>query len=294
MRIMVALLALSALALAFAAAAKRRFHERIDDEARALLVDARPPAARVVEARDLERLPPPVRRWLTAAGVVGHARAATARLRQRGQMRTGADKPWMPVVAEQYFSVDPPGFVWRVDGRMMRFLPIAGRDRYADGRGNMLIKLASIITVADGAGPEIDQGTLLRYLGEIVWFPSAALGDTITWEAIDDNSARATMRYAGVTGSIVFGFDDRDRLVSEAADRYMSTGGGAPRLERWVIPVTEWQRFGGIEIPSRGGAVWKLAGGDFDYYRWEIVDVEVNHAALYADDPGPPPPEARR
>ena len=71
----------------------------------------------------------------------------------------------------------------------MSVLPIAGRDRYADGHGHMLIKLASLLTVADGAGPEIDQGTLLRYLGEIVWFPSAALRDYISWEAIDERSA---------------------------------------------------------------------------------------------------------
>jgi hypothetical protein len=31
--------------------------------------------------------------------------------------------------------------------------------------------------------------------------------------------------------------------------------------------------------------VWKLAGGDFDYYRWEILDVEINRPALYADEP---------
>ena len=41
-------------------------------------------------------------------------------------------------------------------------------------------------------------------------------------------------------------------------------------------------------MPVRGNAVWKLAAGDFDYYRWEILDVEVNHPALYADEPAPP------
>ena len=26
----------------------------------------------------------------------------------------------------------------------------------------------------------------------------------------------------------------------------------------------------------RGNAIWKLASGDFDYYRWEILDVQIN------------------
>jgi hypothetical protein len=292
MRFVLALLALVALAAALVAGAAERFQRRIAGEARAVLTGARRPAERVVEARDLETLPAPVRRWLEASGAVGHARAATVRLRQRGEFRTAPDRPWMPVVAEQYDSVDPPGFVWSVDARMMRVLPLAGRDRYADGHGHMLIKAASLFTVADGRGPEIDQGALLRYLGEIVWFPSGALADYISWQAIDDHSARATMSYAGVTASMVFGFDQRGRVVSESADRYMSTGNGA-RLESWFIPVTEWRKFCGVEIPTRGNTIWKLAAGDFDYFRWEIVDIEVNHPALYADEPSPPRESAR-
>jgi hypothetical protein len=287
MRIVFWLLFVVGAVWALTAAATRRFQHQIDAEARALLAAAGGSAARAVEARELERLPPPVRRWLEVSGTVGRPRATTVRLEQRGEMRTGPDKPWMPVAAEQYFSVDPPGFVWSVKTRMMRVLPIAGRDRYADGHGHMLIKVASLITVADGVGPEIDQGTLLRYLGEIVWFPSAALSDAISWEAIDERSARATMRYAGVTASAVFAFDERGRFASLTADRYMSGEGGS-RLEKWVIPATEWRTIRGIEMPVRGNAVWKLAGGDFDYYRWEILDVEVNHPALYADEPAAP------
>jgi Family of unknown function (DUF6544) len=286
-RIVVGLLVVAALAAALIAGATRRFQRRIDREAQTLLAAARGSTGGVVEAKDLEKLPPPVRRWLEVSGVVGRPRASTARLKQRGEMRTAADKPWMPVVAEQYYSVDPPGFVWRVDARMMRVLPLAGRDRYADGHGDFVIKAASLFTVAHGVGPEIDQATLLRYLGEIVWFPSAALSRYITWEAIDERSARATISHAGVTASAVFEFDERGRLVRQTADRYMSAG-GASRLEKWVIPVTEWRTIRGVELPVRGNAVWKLAGGDFDYFQWEIVDVEVNHPALYADEPAPP------
>jgi len=287
MRILLGVLAAAALAVAAVAAATERFHRRIDDEARALLARARGMEARAVEARDLDRLPPPVRRWLEVSGTVGRPRVMTVRLKQRGEMRTAPDKPWMPVAAEQYFSVDPPGFVWRVDARMMRVLPIAGRDRYADGHGNMLIKLASLITVADGSGPKMDQGALLRFLGEIIWFPSAALSDAITWEPIDARSARATMRHGGTSVSAVFAFGADGRFASLTADRYMGAGDDA-RLERWFIPVTASRVVRGIDMPVRGDAFWKLATGDFDYYRWEVTDVEVNHPALYGDEPAPP------
>ncbi len=32
---------------------------------------------------------------------------------------------------------------------------------------------------------EIHQGTLLRYLAETMWFPTAALNDYLTWEEMD-------------------------------------------------------------------------------------------------------------
>jgi len=277
MRILVGALAVVAAAIALVAGATRRFHRESDDEARALVAEARGAPDRFVDAHELEKLPPPVRRWLAVSGVVGHARAVTVRLKQRGELRTAPDKAWMPVEAAQVFSVDPPGFVWSVDARMMGALPIAGRDHFVAGQGRMLIKLASLFPVADAAGPEIDQGAMLRYLGEIVWFPSAALSDTISWEPIDARRARATMRFAGRSVSAVFAFDDRGRFASLTAQRYMDGGGGRDaRLETWSIPATEWRRFCGVEVPVRGTVTWKLASGDFDYYRWEILDVQIN------------------
>ena len=278
MRIVAGLLAVVAAVIALVAGATRRFHRANDDEARALLAEARGSTGRFVEPRELERLPPPVRRWLDVSGVVGHARAVTVRLAQRGELRTAPDKPWMPVAARQVFSVDPPGFVWSVDARMMRVLPIAGRDHYVAGRGRMLIKLAALFPVADATGPAIDQGAMLRYLGEIVWFPSAALSDTIAWEPIDARSARATMHFAGRSVSAVFAFDDQGRFASLTGQRYLGSGPDA-RQETWFIPATEWRKFCGVEVPVRGTVTWKLASGDFDYYRWEILDVQINPTA---------------
>lgn len=249
-----------------------RFHAENADHVRALL--ARVPAidAPVLQAEDVAALPAPVRRWLHASGAVGRPRARTVRLVQRGGMRTAPDQAYMPVQARQHFTVDEPGFVWTVDVTMMRVVPVVGRDVFAAGRGRMLIKAGGLVTVADGTGPTFDQGTALRFLGEIVWFPSAAVSPAITWTPVDDRHAQATITTGGVTASAVFAFDERDRVVGMTADRYY----GGKTLERWTIPITAWRTVRGVEIPVRGGAVWNLAAGDFDYFQWEIVDVEVN------------------
>src|SRR5690606_21654789 len=100
------------------------------------------------------------------------------------------------------------------------FLHKMGRDKYYEGKGNMLIKILSLITVADAAGEEIDQGTLVRYLAETVWFPTAALSNYIEWKQTVQDSAEATMSYKETTASGVFTFNEKGDVVDFTAQRY--------------------------------------------------------------------------
>jgi len=262
-----------------AAAAHARFETRCDREASALLAQAGHDT-RLVTRDELRVLPAPVAAWLERSGVVGRPRAATVRLHQRGEIRTKEGAAWMPARADQYFSIDPPAFVWMVDASMMRVVPIAGRDRYVAGRGEMLIEAASLVKVVEAADEAIDLGAMLRYLAETIWFPSAALGPHISWEPIDATHARATMRYAGRTAPAVFTFDERGRAVRFDAERPMG-GGQAAKLTPWFGASSQWRTFEGIEVPTRGEVGWQLPTGPFIYYRWEILDVEFNRAQLF-------------
>lgn len=261
------------------AAAHAHFEKRVDAEAAALLAEASVDT-RVVTPNDLRGLPEPVAKWLAVSGVVGHPRAATVRLHQRGELRTKQDASWMPARAEQYFSTHPPGFIWRVGATMMGFMPITGRDRYVAGHGHMLIKAASLVNLANAADSAIDLGSMLRYLAEIIWFPSAALGPYISWEPMDATHARATMRYAGQSALAVFTFDGSGRAVRFDAERPLG-GGNDAKITPWFGTSSEWRPFEGIEVPTRGEVGWQLPSGTFVYYRWEILDVEFNRAELF-------------
>ena len=135
-----------------------------------------------------------------------------------------------------------------------------------------MIKLLSLIPVVDAVGPKIDQGTMLRFLGELIWFPSAALSPYLTWKALDANRARATMTYQGRTVSGVFEFNAEGDFVSFRCDRYYG-GEESSKLEKWYIPATAWGAPGGVRIPTTGDVIWELEAGDFKYYRWEIAKV---------------------
>lgn len=207
------------------------FRQRVKEEVTSLFKNAES-KKEVVTSADIEKLPPAVKRWLTNAGVVGKERVRTVCLKQRGLIRMKQDAPWMEGVAEQYFTVNPPGFIWIPKFRLTPFLFFTGRDRYVAGQGKMTIKLLSLITVVDAGGKEIDQGAMVRYLGEMAWFPTAALSGYVKWEGIDDTSARATMNYGGMTASAVFRFSETGDVVEFNAQRYMGS-----TIETWSVPM---------------------------------------------------------
>lgn len=229
-------------------------------------------SASMVTAEKIATLPPIVQTWLRRSGVAGKPAISNVHLRQTGAMRTAPKGNWMPVNAEQYFSIQPPGFLWLADVKMMPFVHLAGRDKYADGKGHMLIEALSLIPVADSKGLEIDQGTMLRYLGETVWFPSATLSDYITWEPLDSTSAKATMAWSGVTASGIFYFSENGDMTAFEANRFYNRK-GTSTLERWRIEAKAWRELGGVRMPVQFEVTWKLKEGDFTWFRLEVTEV---------------------
>nr|WP_207751316.1 DUF6544 family protein [Anaeromonas frigoriresistens] len=234
----------------------------------------------IVTKADIAELPNNVQKWLVYTGVVGKEKIVAVRLKQKADMRLEKDKPWMSVEAEQYFTTEDPGFIWKANIKVAPFFHISGRDKYQNGKGNMLIKILSIFPVADSKGKKIDQGTLLRYLAETMWFPTAALNEYITWEEIDDYNAKVTMTYGDITASGIFTFNDKGEVVNFEAERYGEFD-GEMTLETWSIPVREYKEFEGIKIPTKGEVNWKLDTGDFNWFNFEVTEVEYNKPISY-------------
>lgn len=233
--------------------------------------------AEVITPRHLSTVPPVVQFWMENAGVVGKLSQQRVYLEQRGEMKTTPDGNWMPVRAEQYIGTTQPAFLWIADVKAAPFVHLAGRDRYIDGKGRMLIKLLSVVPVVDSEGPKIDQGSLLRYLAEIVWYPSAALQEYIEWKQLDSTTAKATMEYGGISASGIFQFNKKGDVTAFEANRYYERKEGAT-LEKWLITIDEnsYLSFEGIRVPSRAEVIWKLDGGDFTWYKLQVDSLWFN------------------
>ncbi len=225
----------------------------------------------IVRAEDIDDLPPVVAAWLTRAGVIGRPRVRAIHVSQHGKMQQSPGSKWMSFRAEQWFAVPEPAFLWVVEVDARFGLSMAGRDYYVDGKGSMRIELVSLIPVVDASGPKLDQGTLVRFLAETMWFPSAALEPYIRWEPLDARSARATMRYCDVEATGVFRFDDAGDVIGFEAPRYRDAV-----LEDWILDndTAAFKQLDGVRIPTRSTITWRnKAGESWTWLRLEVDEV---------------------
>lgn len=260
--------------------AHNSFNQKVKAEVEAFFQEQEESRGEAVTAADLEDLPPVVAKWMSNSGVVGKERPVTVRLRQSGEMRTTPEQAWMSFTADYYYTVEEPGFIWHADVKAAPLVHLAGRDKLYQGHGHMLIKLLSLITVADGRGKEIDQGSLVRYLAEIAYFPAAALSELITWEAVSDNSAKATISVKEATASGTFIFDNEGNPIEFTAPRYMEKN-GQYSLEAWRVLMRDYRQYNDMVLPAAVKVIWDLSSGEYIWFKAELNEVEYNRPEFY-------------
>jgi len=236
---------------------------------------------RILNEADLVNLPVPVKNWLKNCGVLGKPFIIMGKVTQTAEMQMRPDQDnWLTATATQYSTIDTPAFIWSVDVKMNSILSFQGRDKYDEGKGEMLIKLNSLFNVVNERGEKMDEGTLQRYLGEMVWFPSLALTTYITWEQIDENTAKATMTYKGTSGSGTFYFNSNGDVTKFSALRFNGNDTDAKR-RNWEMNILDYKTFEGIKVPAKMTSTWKLDDKDWTWLKLEVTDIKYNKNASH-------------
>ena len=201
------------------------------------------------------------------------------RLRHGGTFRPSIEGSWLPIRGEQYFTTSPPGFIWWGRVRLVPGVWIDARDRSIAGAGNMLVSAESTFTLADSTGPHLDQGALLRLLGEMTWFPTALLDERyVRWSPIDDRQALAVLAVnrREVSGVFTFGPDDLPSTFS--AERYRDVGKGEAVLTPFEGRTSDFREVNGMLVPYSMVAAWRIEGRFIEYVRWSVerIDYDVD------------------
>ncbi|MBX2923742.1 MAG: hypothetical protein KF746_16180 [Chitinophagaceae bacterium] len=216
----------------------------------------------------LANLPEPVQRYFRHVLKNGQPYISYVRLTHTGQFKTNQNKDWVDIQGEQYFTTEKPGFIWK--GVTSMFM---ARDMYIRDTGRLVVSLFSIFNIADGKGEKLDQGELLRWLGESVWFPTNLLPDeNLQWTSIDNTSSKLTFSYAGLTIFYIVDFNDIGEITQLRTERYM----GNENLEPWVGKLSDYKEINDIIIPTAIEGIWKLAKGDYSYAKFKVKAIEYN------------------
>lgn len=229
-----------------------------------------------ITEQDIQKLPACVQLWLRTSGIVNSPYIYNGRIEQKALMKMKPNQEtWMKAHATQYTTIDTPSFVWSVRATMNPFIFFTGRDIFKNGTGSMNIYLQSLVHFVNQQNQKINEGTIQRYIGEMVWFPSLAVSPFITWEHISDTSARATMNYKGTQESGTFYFNKAGHFIQYKALRYMGSEPESKKYE-WVLDVKKQKTFQGITIPSVMTATWKLPEKNWMWLQLEIESITYN------------------
>lgn len=228
---------------------------------------------------DLAGLPAPVARYFRRAVPGGQPMIASATITWKGEFNMGSpgEDNWRPFTAVQEFVPGAPGFVWNARIAMLPGVPVFVRDSFVEGRGSMRGAVWGLIPVVTAEGtPTLASGALQRYLGEAAWFPTALLPRSgVTWTAIDDTRARATLSAGETTVSLEFRFDEQGQNLSVfAPDRFYDDGKQPPVARRWEARNGAFGEHNGVRVATASVAEWQLPQGPFAYWRGRPVKVE--------------------
>jgi hypothetical protein len=238
-----------------------------DLEARLL----RPAGPGRFDPAELEGLAAPVRRHLAQAVAPGTALATSARLSMRGQIKVGR---WLPFRARQV--LDPHrGFVWTARAAGL----IAGVDRYLDGVGLLDWKLAGLVTVAHGEGPDVSRSAAGRAGAEGIWLPTALLPRFgVRWSAPAGDRVTAAFAVGETPLELELRLARPGRIVSLSFDRWGDpTGDGRFGWHRLGGEITGYASFAGLTIPAAGRLGWGYGTDGWErgeFFRYRITGLQ--------------------
>ena len=224
-------------------------------------------------------LPDPVARYLRHVLRHGQHVVSRVRLRQEGQFRMGEDEhAWRPFHATQDYSTAPVGFIWDARIRVAPLVDVYVRDTYQSGAGSIRASLLGVIPLVNAHGAsELKAAALQRYLAEAPWFPMMLASATgLTWERIDDMTARASLTDSGTTVSLEFRFNESGEIVSVFAPVRFREVNGQYIPTPWLGRFWNYEERHGILLPSDGEVAWQVSGVSFPYWRGKLVDIEFD------------------
>ena len=230
---------------------------------------------------ELNGVPAPVQRYFRAVLKDGQPIVAAVSVEHTGTFNMGeAADQWKPFTSTQRVITRRPGFDW--DGRvaMMPGLPVRVHDAYAAGEGILHAAVLGLVSMVNLRGTgEVAQGELMRFFAEAAWYPTALLpSQGVLWDAVDDHSARATIKDGDLTLTLLFRFNKEGLIETVRAEARGRTIGGKVVPTPWEGRFWNYEARDGMQVPFDGEVAWLLPEGAKPYWRGRITKLSYEFA----------------
>jgi hypothetical protein len=203
-------------------------------------------------------LPEPARRYFEYTILPGTPLATVAEITMTGEIGLGSeeDPRYLPMRAEQILA-PPRGFFWEVSagGGLMR---MSGSDGLEGGRSWTRFWLLGLAPVVRSGGNEDHwKSAFGRVVADgVFWVPAALLPQNgVSWERVDDDTARATVTHRGMIQTVDVRVDSEGRPVVVSFPRWTDANpDGVFRVQPFGGELSEFREFEGYRLPTRAEA----------------------------------------
>jgi len=254
------------------------------DKLRVKLTNGQQPIQpRTYDSKEIVDLPEPVQRYFKNVLQDGQAIITKGELSQTGQFHMNeTEEKWHKFTATQLVVTKRLGFDWDAKIQMFPFIDVFVHDTYLLGEGDLQASILGLFAVAKMHNtPQLNQGELLRFLAEAVWYPTSLLpSQGVVWEAIDQHSSRATLTDGKTTASVVFQFDAEGLITSMRAEaRCHSVVGDKLVFMPWVGNFREYSVRNGMRIPLESEVGWEHLEGLRLYFIGKTTKISYEFAS---------------
>jgi hypothetical protein len=164
-------------------------------------------------------------------------------------------------------------------------LPVDVLHIFVGPAATMRVKLCSVVSIVDAAGPEMDRGETVTLFNDLCVLAPAALVDApVVWQAVDDRHAHGTFTNGAHTVSADLTFDSEGDLVDFVSDDRLqaSRDGSAFTTRRWSTPMRDYRAVGARRLATRGECRWHPSEpqSPYSYLEFNLDHITYNPATV--------------
>jgi hypothetical protein len=220
-------------------------------------------------------LPPLVVRYLERAGIPESAQPASVRVTQEGQMwRSPGARP-LRFTASEELAVAQVAFSWHARFPIVSLVSLHVRDAYADGEGELLVRLLGIVPIVHRRGAALSVGEAMRYLAELPWVPHAMrLNRELEWRELSPRTVEVSTRVGSRRAAVQLVADESGDIIEAFSPERPRPESGDQPLP-WRGRFADYAYVGGVRVPTRAAVSWEVPEGAFTYWSGTITSLEV-------------------